>query len=80
VGEVDYTNTGTGTTREITIDLGTEGTTFGIKTVAYTQIAGTGLGACKSETGTTAKLTGEVLVTGETDVATGAVHTGIWVE
>ena len=62
-----YANTGSGTTREITITANLAGT------LAYKHTAGTGVGACTSGSGS-GSYTGAGLVTGES----AGVHVGIF--
>jgi len=71
LGPVTYTNIGSGTTREVTLDLA------GLTNITYTQTPGTGVGKCTSLTTGAGKYTGTATVTGETDP--GTTHTGVFV-
>ncbi len=69
---ITYSNTGSGTTREI-------GLSFGINAqIKYSHTEGTGIGKCTTGSGTTGSLSGTVSVTGEIDG--GSTHLGIFVE
>jgi hypothetical protein len=68
---VSYSNSGTGATREVTV-------TAGISGIKYTEIAGTGFGACSHNSNTNGSYEGETKVTGEH--GSPATHTGIWVQ
>ena len=73
LGTITYTNTGSGSTKEITVHLN------GIQNITYTQTKGTAaVGACATMTTGAGKYTGKVTITGETDPTN--IHTGIWIE
>jgi hypothetical protein len=70
MGNATFANIGTGSTREITANLG------GLTSLKYTQTPGTGVGKCSSVSASDGKLTGTATFTGETDP--GGVHTGLF--
>jgi len=68
-GTVTYTNVGSGTTREITVDINATG-------LDYTHTSGTGLGACTAGSATNGGIETKLLFTGEK--VSEAVHVGLF--
>ncbi len=74
-----FTNIGTGTTREITVDLNISGAAGG-GGLKYSQTAGTGFGACSNATNTSlGSYNGLASLTGEADFGTEG-HVGIYAQ
>lgn len=67
--KVNYSNTGSGNTREIIV-------TTAITNLKYTHTKGSGLGACTPGSGTTGSYNGKARITGEKDGGSG--HVGIF--
>lgn len=70
-GAVTYSNTGSGTTREMGIEVSLSG-------IDYSHTKGTGIGACTAGSATNGTVSAAALVTGEEDKASGAAHIGIF--
>jgi hypothetical protein len=68
-GTVTYSNTGAGTTRDITVDANLKG-------IDYAHTAGSGLGACTTGSATNGTLTAKAVIRGE--VHGGSTHRGIF--
>jgi opacity protein-like surface antigen len=73
LGTIEYTNEGTGPTREVII--------FGFLIgIDYTETAGTGFGACSANTGTNGTYECVITVTGAHSINGGPwTHTGVWI-
>lgn len=67
---VTLTNSGAGSLREVVVDMN-------ISSIAYSQTAGSGLGACSTENATNGKYVGTATFTGTT---VAGLQKGIWVE
>jgi len=70
IGITTYSNTGSGTTREV------EDTTNGVKIVKYKHTAGTGVGSCTSGSSSEGSYTSTTIWTGEN--LAGTAHIGIF--
>lgn len=70
-GDVKITNTGSGSTRELTLHLN-------FTNIHYTHTEGTGLGKCPSGTGAAGTITALATVTGENDPPPFTKHIGIF--
>ena len=66
---VTYTNIGSGTTREITVDVNAHG-------IQYTHTAGTGIGACTTGSGVTGAFKGKGILTANNHANT--AHVGVF--
>lgn len=69
-GTMTYSNTGSGTTREVVVNASLSG-------IDYSHVGGTGVGACTFGTGTNGTLNASGIVTGEEDKSSPA-HIGIF--
>jgi hypothetical protein len=68
-GTVKYINTGSGTTREVTLEVDIGG-------IDYSHTKGTGLGACTAGSATNGSLVAKGIVTGENEA--GTAHLGVF--
>lgn len=69
LGTVTYSNTGSGTTQEVDVEVGLSG-------IDYSHTKGTGVGACTAGSATNGTLAAKGIVTGEVDPS--GVHIGVF--